>query len=83
MRGGVRPDLATTKPDKSAHGFGIAGMPGNCGTVRRLSGRPSRRGRFEVAGMSAASQDALNESSERFERLIAADRKGLLPFLAV
>ena len=26
MRGGVRPDLATTKPDKSAHGFGIAGM---------------------------------------------------------
>lgn len=46
--GEVRPDLATTKADKSAHGFGLAGMREIAGRYGGSLDAQSGEGRFEL-----------------------------------
>lgn len=56
-RGDVRPDLATTKADKQAHGFGLASMRNTCARYHgSLETRVDNDGFHLLACLSAGSQ---------------------------
>lgn len=60
LGGAVQPDLATTKTDKAAHGFGIPGMPGNRRALRRHPGRRGPGQRVRAGGVPAPGRAGRN-----------------------
>lgn len=60
LGGAVQPDLATTKTDKAAHGFGIPGMPGNRGALWRHPGRRGPGQRVRAGGVPAPGRAGRN-----------------------